>query len=399
MRAYLSRMRWWHRVVAICAIIGLPVVSFAIPVLVEIGGQIKFPSSIIVAGNTVLTAARRSHYGLSMTTDIDGASLGVRYGSTNAFPQAVSGTNRTGSSTMLTGGIGSRFITVSAFASVTGDAITIRTYNSSSLSGTAPAPTTTTLTEGVDWTAQTSNTVTAASLAAAINTALSATGVSATNVAGVVYVTPSVNNAALDLATTDAVNLAITQGANGNIYIGINTGTTGSGQSVYIGAAGNSVTLNGNFTGRVGDTGTVAFGSSSSTDALFTAAAGLLTIDQSNDNKIFLSVNGTANVRKALTLGVGAVTFAPTNNVMTITGDGGGNTIGTITVTSATNSDGMVLTLIFVDALVTITSVNFATRTANQITLSGAFVSTGGDVLTLVRDATGWVESARSINP
>lgn len=94
----------------------------------------------------------------------------------------------------------------------------------------------------------------------------------------------------------------------------------------------------------------------------------------------------------SLTLGAAATTFALTANVMTITGNGGGNTLATITG----GISGQILTLIFADANVTIT--DDATATANTVNLSAAFTSTANDILTLVHNGTSWREVSRSTN-
>lgn len=93
-----------------------------------------------------------------------------------------------------------------------------------------------------------------------------------------------------------------------------------------------------------------------------------------------------------LTLGAAATTFAVTSNVMVITADAGGNTIATITA----GVSGQILTLIFTDALTTIT--DDATGAADTINLSAAFTSTANDVLTLVHNGASFFEVSRSIN-
>src|SRR3990167_10938471 len=95
---------------------------------------------------------------------------------------------------------------------------------------------------------------------------------------------------------------------------------------------------------------------------------------------------------KALTLGVGATTFAATSDLMTITGDGGANTIGTITG----GVNGQILTLLFVDANVTITDTYAAT--ANTVNLSAAFTGAANTALTLVSNGNKWFEISRSVN-
>ena len=89
------------------------------------------------------------------------------------------------------------------------------------------------------------------------------------------------------------------------------------------------------------------------------------------------------------TLSAAATTFVATSNVMTITGDGGANTVATITG----GIDGQLLTLIFVDALITITDTD--SHTANTVDLAGTatnFTSADDTVLQLVFDGTSWYE-------
>lgn len=94
----------------------------------------------------------------------------------------------------------------------------------------------------------------------------------------------------------------------------------------------------------------------------------------------------------AVTLGAAATTFDVTHTFMTITGDGGGNTIATITGAKP----GQILTLLFVDALVTITDTD--AHTADTIDLSAAFTSADDTVLQLVYNGTSWYEVSRSVN-
>ena len=112
-----------------------------------------------------------------------------------------------------------------------------------------------------------------------------------------------------------------------------------------------------------------------------------------------LHVNGNAIVEnlfsttaRTLLLGAAATTFATTSNVMTITGDGGANTIATIT---GANS-GQYLILIFVDGLVTLTDDNG--HGANTLDLSAAFTSVDDTTINLIYDGTSWYEVSRSVN-
>jgi len=101
-----------------------------------------------------------------------------------------------------------------------------------------------------------------------------------------------------------------------------------------------------------------------------------------------------AAVETVATLGVGATTFAVDANVCIITGDGGGNTVATITGGVA----GQLLTLIFVDGLVVIS--NNDGHGANTVDLDGAndFTSADDSVLQLVFDGTSWYKVSASIN-
>jgi hypothetical protein len=92
------------------------------------------------------------------------------------------------------------------------------------------------------------------------------------------------------------------------------------------------------------------------------------------------------------TLGVGATTFAVTSDIVTVAGDGGGNTIATITG----GVSGQILTILFSDALITITDDN--THAANSVDLSAAFTSADDTMLTLMYDGNSWYEVSRSVN-
>jgi hypothetical protein len=183
-------------------------------------------------------------------------------------------------------------------------------------------------------------------------------------------------------------------GANNNIYIGFAAGLSANAtENVVIGSfAGNDLTT--------GDSNVII--GYSAADGQLTTESDKLWIANSNtatpliygefDNDL-LKINGRVGTPSSIvTLGVGATTFAITSNVHTITGDGGGNTVATITG----GVDGQILTLIFVDANVTITDDN--THGADSIDLSGAFTSADDTVLQLVYDGTSWYEISRSVN-
>jgi hypothetical protein len=99
-----------------------------------------------------------------------------------------------------------------------------------------------------------------------------------------------------------------------------------------------------------------------------------------------------ASTMTSTTLGAAATTLAITSNTVKVTGDGGGNTLATITG----GVSGQILTLIFVDANVTITDT--AATTANTVNLSAAFTSTADDTITLIHDGNKWFETSRSVN-
>lgn len=97
--------------------------------------------------------------------------------------------------------------------------------------------------------------------------------------------------------------------------------------------------------------------------------------------------------QQTITLGVGVTTFAVTTNVIRVTGDGGANTIATITGASVGT-----YAFIFVDGLVTIS--NDDGHGANTTDLEGAgdFTSADDSVLVLVFDGTSWYQSGESVN-
>jgi len=97
------------------------------------------------------------------------------------------------------------------------------------------------------------------------------------------------------------------------------------------------------------------------------------------------------NAQQTITLGVGATTFAVTSNVITVTGDGGGNTIATIT-----GANVGIYVFIFADGLVTITDTNDGA--GDTIDLSAAFTGADDTTLNLVYNGILWREISRSTN-
>lgn len=110
------------------------------------------------------------------------------------------------------------------------------------------------------------------------------------------------------------------------------------------------------------------------------------------DENGIVSINGIAYDQASATLGVAATTFAVTSTGISLTGDGGGNTIATITGYSA----GGELTIIFTDGNVTITDDN--SHAANSVDLSAAFTGSDDTTLKLRYDGTSWYEISRSTN-
>lgn len=110
-----------------------------------------------------------------------------------------------------------------------------------------------------------------------------------------------------------------------------------------------------------------------------------------NDGLVTVS-NSFATTGKSMTLGVGISSFSISSNLFTLTGDGAGNTIATIT--GAT--DGHLLTIIFTDANVTITDDN--SHGADSIDLSAAFTGADDTTLQIMHDGTSWYEVSRSVN-
>ena len=113
---------------------------------------------------------------------------------------------------------------------------------------------------------------------------------------------------------------------------------------------------------------------------------------QVGSNFIAKASGAHAGARQTITLGAAATTFAIASTSMEVTGNGGGNTIATITGGTA----GQFLALQFVDANVTITDDN--THAANSVDLNAAFTGADDTILFLYFDGTSWYEVSRSVN-
>lgn len=98
------------------------------------------------------------------------------------------------------------------------------------------------------------------------------------------------------------------------------------------------------------------------------------------------------NSIQSITLGSSVTTFAVTRNYVRVTGDGGANTIATITAAAI----GLPYVFEFVDALVTITD-NDA-HDVNSVDLSAAFTGADDTILTLAHNGVSWYEVSRSAN-
>ena len=98
--------------------------------------------------------------------------------------------------------------------------------------------------------------------------------------------------------------------------------------------------------------------------------------------------------KQEITLAAAATTFSAKQKLVVVTGDGGGNTVATIT--GPMTQAGNVIRLLFVDTNVTITNDN--THAADSVDLSAAFTSADDTVLEIMYDGTSWYEVSRSVN-
>lgn len=95
--------------------------------------------------------------------------------------------------------------------------------------------------------------------------------------------------------------------------------------------------------------------------------------------------------RIQLTVANGATNFDVQSSYMVLTG-GAAVTIATI----KGGQEGMILTLEFTDANVTIT--DDATGASDTVNLSAAFTSSANDTMQLIHNGTSWRELSRSVN-
>jgi hypothetical protein len=198
----------------------------------------------------------------------------------------------------------------------------------------------------------------------------------------------SITTAGYGATTGGSINLSSNAGGYGGSLDmsasvsngGGNIDTHSGGGSINTSNGGGDITTNGN--------GSIGLGTTANRITLVGTTA------SNGKTATFPNVTGTVVVASvpATTLGSGATTLAVASIVVKLTGDAGGNTIGTITG----GISGMSLVIIFVDALVTITDTD--TPTANTVNLSAAFTSSANDTLSLVYDGNKWFETARSVN-
>lgn len=265
-----------------------------------------------------------------------------------------------------------------------------------------------TLTAGTHFNAETSNAVTAQNIADAINAITTpVNGPFAIVIGNNVRLVPNDNtiNTQVWVSSGQSAGWTYVQGVRTlNIGLGM-SGTVAGNCTINVGLNGDVLNFGANFSSiRMSSSALVRFGDSGASDfniVQLTGATDTLALRHVSTNKTVWSAAGMAQRPTAVTLGAAATTFAASSNVMAITGNGGGNTVDTITLAtpavSTAYTDGHELTLVFVDANVTITSVAYGSRAVNEIYLGGgAFTSEAGKTLTLVRDTTGWVEKTRS---
>jgi len=188
--------------------------------------------------------------------------------------------------------------------------------------------------------------------------------------------------------TDGLVNLTANSATSGDVMVISGTGLV-DGCALKIAATEATLTTGHYVEFYDGATNDFTIGKYGATVIAGNAATTVLTVT-AGDVVVSDGAIGVAN--EAVTVAAAATTFAVDSNLVTLTGDAGGNTVATITG----GVSGQLLTLIFVDALVTITDNN--THAANSIDLSAAFTSADDTTLQLVFDGTSWYEISRSVN-
>jgi hypothetical protein len=117
------------------------------------------------------------------------------------------------------------------------------------------------------------------------------------------------------------------------------------------------------------------------------------TIDNTTDGQVAISGITTNAAMQSKTLAASDTTFAITSNSITLTGDGGTNTLAIMTGGGIGN-----YTILFVDGLITVT--DDATNAANTIDLVGSSNLTSADdtILYVFFNGTSFYEISRSVN-
>lgn len=224
-------------------------------------------------------------------------------------------------------------------------------------------------------------------------------------------VTDNTNNIWVWNSSSDAFNITLTPAASDNLVV---NGTALAGDATFTIPKGVMVLIIPKVTdttwgvitvGLIGGEGTAVNGAALDLDVnslttettVDTAADYMVFFDATNsDHRKILFDNvprpKNVSVKTSTTLGVAATTFAATTSFVVLTGDAGTNTISTITG----GVEGQTLTILFVDALVTITDTD--AHTADTVDLSAAFTSADDTTLTLIYDGTSWYETSRSVN-
>ena len=191
---------------------------------------------IFNAGSVPITGGTLSGVGKD-TMASDAAARQTTFAGANAYPQAT--VNTTGGALAISAGIGRRIVTVVDYSLIDAatDTITI-TINGTANVGTEGAN------DATHWKAETSNAVTATNIA---TWAEQLSGVSATSVGAVVYITGDATTYSLTIATSMAAGEGtVTSGTDGNLTIVGGSGTNTLNNVVIGGttaAAGSFTTL------------------------------------------------------------------------------------------------------------------------------------------------------------
>jgi hypothetical protein len=246
----------------------------------------------------------------------------------SAFAQAA--TNTTGANLHIAPGIGRRFATVVDYTNGTDDTITVSLHDGET-SGSVV------LTEGIEFSAETSNAQTATNIATAINAWIP--GVTASAVSAVVYVTKAATTLTVSLATGDATAWTVTQGTDGSIDL---RGAT-------------------EFNGATDANAPFAFHSSTALNYAAPSSFG-----GTFGGDVTISVTGKAVMPVGVAMGT---------SITDLTG-------GVV---------GQIVVLLFTDSGTSIAD-------SGNFKLSAAFSSSTDATLTLVYTGTSWVEITRSAN-